>query len=108
METSKGPWMVEVKPTQTGQSLRVICQNHSVVALVKDSGGRKLANAYALAATLDLLASLEAVISLAEEAVMARINSDDPEDNDSDLIALYLQEISDAHAAIAKAKGEQE
>lgn len=58
METSKGPWMVEVKPTPTGQSLRIVCQNHGVVALVKNGGDHKLANANLMAAAPDLLAAL--------------------------------------------------
>lgn len=59
METSKGPWMVEVKPTPTGQSLRIVCQNHGVVALVKNGGDHKLANANLMAAAPDLLNALE-------------------------------------------------
>lgn len=58
-----------------------------------------------IAAAPELLTSLEAIISLAQEALAARIASDDPEDNDGDLIALYQLQISDAYAAITNAKG---
>jgi hypothetical protein len=54
----------------------------------------------------DMLASLAALIPLASEAIDARKASDNPEDNDADLIALYKADIKAARAAIAKANGE--
>lgn len=55
----------------------------------------------------DMLASLAALLPLATEAVEARKASDDPEDNDADLIALYEADVKAARAAIAKAQAVQ-
>lgn len=53
--------------------------------------------------TPDLLAALVDIIGLADEAVTAREHSDDPDDA-STVVALR-QSVTDAYAAIAKAKG---
>ncbi len=52
----------------------------------------------------DMLASLAALIPLASEAIEARKASDDPEDNNADVIALYKADIEAARAVIAKAQ----
>ena len=84
--------MVEVKPTPTGQSLRIICQNHGVVALVKNGGDHKLANANLMAEAPNLLAALGA----AAEQLRTLLDESLEED---------YSVLTSAETAIAKAQG---
>jgi hypothetical protein len=62
MKISTAPWLLEVKPTKDGTSLRVIDQDHRVLALMKGSGREKLANAYLMAAAPEMLKVLDHVL----------------------------------------------
>lgn len=96
MDVSPSPWMVELKNTKTGQSLQVIDQNCGVVALVKNGSGRKLSNAYVLAAAPELLEVVERFV--------AACNAYLPAPTHQAFCGLFAA----ADAAIAKAKGRQE
>ena len=100
MDVSPTPWFVEVKDTKTGQSLRVINRNAGVVALVKDAAGRKLGNAYLLAAAPELL---DCLVSLLDETD-GDIFTDAPEYAEQ-LEAVFAAQEK-ARALIAKVKGE--
>lgn len=48
-----GPWRVSVETTPSGESVKILGANGTVIALVKAAGGAKHANARILAAVLD-------------------------------------------------------
>jgi hypothetical protein len=62
MQISPAPWFFEVKPTKTKTILRVIDQDHNVLAVVNDKPRLKVANGNLIAAAPEMLQALDYVL----------------------------------------------
>jgi hypothetical protein len=104
---SEGPWrVVRANPSPTTGEWMIAGARPGFIAEVRDCGsGDVQSNAQLLGAAWSLLQSLKWAVGMAEEAILARQASDDPEDTDEATLAMHREELAKAHAVIAQATG---